>query len=46
MLKDSCRVDGLMQIGSRWYGKGSKKVLKIAKELLVDTEEETKEIFF
>lgn len=34
-----------MQMGNRWYGKGSRKVLKIAEEVLNETKEETKKIF-
>ena len=40
MLNGGREGDSPMQIGSRWYGKGSKKVLKIAEEVLQETEEE------
>ena len=45
MLNSGRKGDSPMQIGSRWYGKGSKKVLKIAEEVLQETEEEAKKLF-
>ena len=42
MLNGGREGDSPMQMGSRWYGKGSKKVLKIAEEVLQEKEEEAK----